>query len=202
MTKNSLTVPTILTLTRLIFSPLFLPILLVLLLPYDLFIINIALAALFVLLSLTDFFDGYLARKYQQETMLGRLLDPLADKFLFFSTLIALLAVGKIFFYWAIIFIGREFFVLGLRIFALEHAIDISVSWRGKIKTAAQLAYATIAISNPFHHQKWSEAIVYNSIEWLLLALALLLSWWSAYYYYKTFIAAYRTKYNQEIHSA
>jgi CDP-diacylglycerol---glycerol-3-phosphate 3-phosphatidyltransferase len=197
MKEQIFTFPTILTLIRLVISPLFLPILLVGLLPYDIFWLNVVLAGFFVLLSLTDFFDGYLARKFHQETMLGRFLDPMADKFLFFSVLIALLVVKKIFFYWVIIFIAREFFVLGLRIFALEHALTIPVSWRGKIKTVIQMTYATVAISNPYHH--WSDAIFYNSLEYLLLALALVATWWSAYHYYTAFGHAYRMRYHDNV---
>ncbi len=201
MSKKRITFPTLLTLVRLIFSPLFLPLLLVAFLPADSFVINAALALLFFALSLTDFFDGYLARKYKQESVMGKFLDPLADKFLVFSTLIALLAVGKIFFYWVIVLIGREFFVLGLRAFAAENNLEATVSWRGKVKTFAQLGYVTVAISNPYHHQSWREAIIYNGIEWIFLVLALILSWWSAYHYYKAFLVSYRLRYKPEVHT-
>src|SRR5690606_3086491 len=131
--------PLFLTLIRLILSPIILPFLFVYLLPLNYVLINIFLAIVFILFSLTDFFDGYIARKYHQESSLGRLLDPIADKFLIFSVLISLLAAGKIFFYWVIILIGREIFIMGLRQLALEYAITIPVSWAGKVKTAIQM---------------------------------------------------------------
>jgi CDP-diacylglycerol--glycerol-3-phosphate 3-phosphatidyltransferase len=110
-----LNLPILLTLSRLILSPLLLPVLLVYLLPFNNIFINSFLGFLFFLFSITDFFDGYFARRYKQETQVGKLLDPIADKFLLYSTLIGLLAADKIFFYWVIIIIGREFFVMGLR---------------------------------------------------------------------------------------
>ena len=123
--------PTILTLIRLILSPLVLPVILVYLLPLNIFWVNGVLAVIFMLLSITDFFDGYLARKYNQETVLGKVLDPLADKFLTYSALIGLLAAHKIYFYWVVILIGRELFILGLRHVALEHRLEVSVSILG-----------------------------------------------------------------------
>jgi len=184
-------VPTILTLIRLILSPIVLPILLVYLLPYNSAFINYPLASLFVLFGLTDFFDGYLARKLQQETRTGRVLDPIADKFLVYSTLIALLAVSKIYFFWVIILIGREFFVMGLRLFALEHRIAANVSVFGKLKTVLQMLYLTVAIANPYQSLGlYSNGSVHgwNLLEALLLALTLFTSLFSAWRYYQTFI--------------
>ena len=81
--------PTLLTLARLILSPVILPGLLVVLLPFNLLPINMVLAAIFAAFGLTDYFDGYFARKHDQVTPLGRLLDPVADKLLVTSTLVA-----------------------------------------------------------------------------------------------------------------
>ncbi len=75
---------------RLIIAPVVLPLLLVYGLPYNVGWLNTVLAAIFVFFAFTDFLDGYLARKYQQETLFGSELDPIADKFLVYSTLIAL----------------------------------------------------------------------------------------------------------------
>src|SRR5947199_10698456 len=99
------TIPNKLTLIRLIGSPLLLPVLLVYFLPFNNFLINTLLAFIFLLFGATDFFDGYLARKYRLESTIGKVLDPIADKFLIYCTLIGLLAAGKIGFYWVIILI-------------------------------------------------------------------------------------------------
>ena len=172
-----------LTLFGLIVSPLVLPLLLVHLLPYNSLLINSCLAVLFVLLGLTDFFDGYFARKYNQESTLGRVLDPLADKFLTYSALIALLAAGKIYFYWVIILIGRELFVMGLRHIALEHEFSIFVSKLSKLKTATLMACITMIIINPFQSMG-VHALYWNGIEMGLLLITLLLSILSAEQYY------------------
>ena len=125
-------VPNLLTFIRLVVSPLTLPVLLVYLLPYNILWVNILLAALFLVFSFTDFFDGYLARKWGQETTMGKMLDPIADKFLSASVLIALVASHKLFFYWAVILIGRSLFMMGLRIVSFEHGIPVPVSLWGK----------------------------------------------------------------------
>jgi CDP-diacylglycerol--glycerol-3-phosphate 3-phosphatidyltransferase len=189
MQRAFLNTPIILTLSRLVFSPLFLPIGLVLFLPYENDIINGFFSVLYILLSLTDFFDGYLARKYNQVTVLGKALDPLADKFLLFSTLIALVTIQKIFFYWAIIFIGREFFIMGLRILALEQGFDIAVSNIGKSKTVAQTLYVTLAI---YTTRATPPFLIY--LEKVMLLIALILTLISAYYYYRYFIKNYCEK--------
>lgn len=88
---------------------------------------------------MTDFLDGYLARKYGLESPLGVALDPIADKFLVCSALIALLAIQKIYFMWVIILIGREICMLSLRQLAILNNIKISVSYLGKIKACFQM---------------------------------------------------------------
>ncbi|BDC34374.1 CDP-diacylglycerol--glycerol-3-phosphate 3-phosphatidyltransferase [Candidatus Dependentiae bacterium Noda2021] len=184
---NHVNTPTQLTLLRLLVSPFILPIFLYLLLPYDNFFINSTLAFLFILLSLTDFFDGYLARRYSQETKIGKSLDHVADKFLVYATLVVLLAVKKIFFYWVIIFIGREFFVMALRIVALEHNLQVPVSAFGKIKTATQMALLTFLIINPYQHDSLAYAPYWWFVNSFLIFLALFFSLFSAFLYALSF---------------
>lgn len=187
-------VPTLLTLSRLILSPLVLPVLLVYLLPLNVFWINVFLASLFLLFSLTDFFDGYLARKYDQETVLGKILDPVADKVLVYSTLVALLAINKIFFYWVIVLVGREFFVMGLRHIALQYSFDVSVSLLGKLKTVAQMVLITFLIVNPYQSigLGFSGIEAWNGFELLLLITTLVLTLVSARQYYFAFMQKYK----------
>jgi len=178
-----------------------LPVLFVYLLPFNVFWINCSLAVLFVLFSLTDFFDGFLARRYEKVSSFGRFLDPIADKFLIYSALIALLAINKIFFVWVLVLIGREFFVLGLRQIALENNFSIQVSWLAKCKTLFQTMYLTVLIANPFHtlsRAGFSRCIsdlyrspVWTSIEMLLLILAVSTSILSAMRYYQAFLVGY-----------
>lgn len=185
-----LNVPISLTLIRLILSPLILPVLLVNFLPYNSLLINCIMALVFVGFSLTDFFDGYLARKNGQETALGTILDPIADKFLFYSTLIALSAAHKIFFFWVVILIGREFFMMGLRQVALEHHFSVPVSGLGKYKTALQMSCLTFIILNPYHPVGYSfhGLGLWNVIESGLLFLTISFSVFSAKTYFDSFM--------------
>lgn len=189
MEINTINIPLQLTLIRLIVSPLILPLGMVYLLPYNNVFINCIMALFFVVLGLTDFFDGYLARKYNQETVVGKALDPLADKFLFFSALIALVFLHKIYFYWAILLIGREFFIMGLRILALEQNFDIPVSWIGKVKTLFQSLYIMSAILNIMPLQ--IPVAFGMSVQNALLVGSLLFSLGSAYSYYVSFMAKF-----------
>lgn len=183
--------PLLLTFVRLVISPIVLPFLLVYLLPLDIYVINLTLAGIFLFFGLTDFFDGYLARRYGQETDLGRILDPIADKFLVYSTLIALLAAHKIFFVVPLFIIGRELFVMGLRLVALERGMSISVSFTGKLKTVVQMAYLACVIANPYNIYAVSYSRI-NQLELLLLLGTIGLTLWSAYTYYMTFTRLYK----------
>lgn len=199
--KKYLNLPNILTLIRLVVSPIMLPVLFVYLLPFNVYWLNYCLAGLFALFSITDFLDGYLARRYEQVSSFGRCLDPIADKFLVFSTLVALLAVNKIFFVWVLVLIGREFFVLGLRQMALENNLAIHVSWLGKLKTVFQDLYLVVLIANPFHTFSRSGLMrfisdLYKAPQWTLLeaflmVCALSLSVISALQYYHAFLEKY-----------
>lgn len=97
-------------------------------------------AVLFAVAAATDFLDGYIARRSQQVTKLGILLDPIADKLLVISALIVLVDMGLISAWIAIIIIVREFIVTGLRIVALSKDIVIPAEVGGKIKVVAQIS--------------------------------------------------------------
>jgi CDP-diacylglycerol--glycerol-3-phosphate 3-phosphatidyltransferase len=196
-TFKDVNLPNWLTIIRLVVSPLALPLLLVYFLPHNILWLNIGLAFLFVLFGLTDFFDGYLARRFDQETKLGKMLDPIADKFLVYSTLVALLAAGKIFFYWVIIFIGREFFIMGLRSIALEHNLRVPVSFLGKVKTFFQMILLTWIIVNPYQQAGMRAYPGWNGGEFFLLVMTLALTVISAHNYYTAFIIAYM---DQQLH--
>ena len=178
-------IPLFLTLSRLIISPLILPVLLVWLLPFNNIIFNCFLAVFFIALALTDFFDGYFARKYNVENELGEMLDPIADKFLVYATLIALLAAGKINYYWVILLIGREFFVMGLRLIAQQKGEKVFVSSIAKIKTVLQMVMLTYLIINPY--QQYGTHSWWNGFEAALIAVTVLFSLVSAALYSKSF---------------
>jgi len=193
MWNTHLSLPMLLTFIRLIGSPLILPFFLVYLLPYNVLWLNYSLATLFFLFGLTDFFDGYLARKYQQVTPIGAMLDHVADKFLLYSTLIALVAAHKLHFFWAIVWIGREFFIMALRQIALENNFCITVSSWGKLKTAMHIICLTFIIINPCQHLGIS-AVYWNGTELLLLFITTGLSLSSAYHYAVIFMKQFAAK--------
>jgi len=135
---------------------------------------------------MTDFLDGYFARKYGLESAIGRALDPIADKFLVCSALIALLAVHKIYFMWVIILIGREICMLSLRQFAALHNIAVSVSYLGKIKACLQMFLIVVLIARPLSsYNTWFNSWFY--LENILLALTLYFALISFYKYAQQF---------------
>ncbi len=94
---------------------------------------------IFVLASATDFFDGYVARTFNQITVIGQILDPLADKMLTLAGFLGLIMQG-VASPWAIyLILTRELFITGLRVSAISEGIDISASTAGKIKTVIQM---------------------------------------------------------------
>jgi CDP-diacylglycerol--glycerol-3-phosphate 3-phosphatidyltransferase len=103
-------------------------------------------AVIFVAASLTDWLDGRLARRRNQVTQFGTLLDPVADKLLVAAALIALVQVDMIGAWVAMVIIGRELAVTGLRGVALSMGVVVPASSFGKLKTVAQYVAVTILI--------------------------------------------------------
>ena len=136
--------------------------------------LNYIAAFIFVVASATDFFDGYIARTFNQVTTLGKILDPLADKMLTLAGFLGLMMIGSAS-PWAIfLIITRELFITGLRVSAVAEGIDISASWMGKVKTVVQM----IAIG--FLLMEWPFATE-------LLWVAVLLTLYSGYEYVRDF---------------
>lgn len=105
--------------------------------------------AVFVIASLTDLLDGKIARKYNLVTNFGKFMDPLADKLLVCSALIALVGLGKVPAWIVIIIIAREFIISGLRLVASDSGVVIAASYWGKFKTTFQMAMIIGLILDP-----------------------------------------------------
>lgn len=102
---------------------------------------------IFILASMTDFLDGYLARRYNLVTNFGKFADPLADKILVSSAMLMLLEYNILPAWGVIIIIAREFAVTGFRIVAASENITIAASKLGKIKTVSQLISMILLLS-------------------------------------------------------
>ena len=107
-------------------------------------------AGVFALAAITDGLDGYIARRRQDVTTFGKLMDPLADKLLIVAALVSLVSLNRLAAWVAMIIIARELAVTGLRSVAAEQGVVISASWLGKIKTTLQVAAVfALIIWNP-----------------------------------------------------
>mgnify|MGYP003793143997 FL=1 len=135
-------IPNLISLLRIFLMPLFL---------YLIFqperSMKFAALIVFSIASLTDFFDGWSARKLKQESELGKFLDPLADKVLVISTLVAFLLIDYLIPLWMIIvIIGRDVLVTVMRYVAVKKGMSIRTSRFGKIKTAFQMISILVII--------------------------------------------------------
>jgi CDP-diacylglycerol--glycerol-3-phosphate 3-phosphatidyltransferase len=132
---------------------------------------EIAASILFVLASITDGLDGYLARKRSQITTLGMLLDPIADKIMVTGALIALVAYNpQVVKVWiAVVIIGREFLVSGLRSIASSEGFTIQASDLGKLKTFIQIFSIVSAILAHGWYQ-WQFGVLIVPVKWIAVA--------------------------------
>ena len=103
---------------------------------------------IFIVASLTDLFDGKIARKYTLVTNFGKFMDPLADKLLVCSALICLIQLGQLPAWVVIIIISREFIISGFRLVAADNGIVIAASYWGKFKTTFQMIAVILMIFN------------------------------------------------------
>ncbi len=136
--------------------------------------INYFATLTFSLAALSDFFDGYIARTWEQTTKLGAILDPLADKMLVLAAFLGLLLAGKANEWVVYLILVREFFITGFRVVMISENLDISASFVGKLKTAFQMT-----------------AIGFLTMEWIgaqvLLYIALILTLYSGFEYIYTY---------------
>jgi len=159
-----LNLPTLLTLSRIVLIPVFV---------FSVHLHPIFGALVFGIASLTDFLDGYLARRSGDITKFGIILDPIADKFLVISALIVLVDMERLSAWIAIVIVVREFLVTGLRVVALSKDIVIPAEMGGKIKTGVQIAAVLCLVLNRslFDINLYDIGIV---LIWLALVLSII----------------------------
>ena len=125
---------------------------------------------LFVVASVTDWFDGYLARKNNLVTNFGKFMDPLADKLLVCSAMICMIDLKRLPAWFVIIIIAREFIISGFRLIAAENGIVIAANYWGKFKTASQMIMIILLIL----HFDGIFVILEQIFIWLSLALTII----------------------------
>ena len=103
---------------------------------------------LFVVASVTDWFDGYLARKNNLVTNFGKFMDPLADKLLVCSAMICMIDLKRLSAWFVIIIIAREFIISGFRLIAAENGIVIAANYWGKFKTVSQMIMIILLLAD------------------------------------------------------
>lgn len=147
---------------------------------------QIIFAGLFILASLTDFLDGYIARKYNQITTFGKFLDPIADKVLVFTALLYLMVQmpDRVAIWGVMVIIVREFLVTGVRLIAVEHGKVIAASHLGKYKTLTTMLAIIMFLFNDF-----GLTLIHPNLVWvtnIVYYIAIFFTVWSGFdYLYK-----------------
>ncbi|HYR25436.1 MAG TPA: CDP-diacylglycerol--glycerol-3-phosphate 3-phosphatidyltransferase [Aquabacterium sp.] len=184
-----LTLPTLLTWARIVAIPLIVG---VFYLPWPQHDINVLASALFVVVALTDWLDGWLARRLNQTSAFGAFLDPVADKFLVCASLLILLQLGRVNALVALIIIGREIAISALREWMAQIGASrsVAVHMLGKLKTAVQMAAIVLLLLDApvlglFHSRVFGTWLIY---------VACALTIWSMAYYLKRSLPDIRAK--------
>ncbi len=126
-------------------------------------------AGIFIVASLTDMLDGKIARKYNLVTNFGKFMDPLADKLLVCSAMIAFVELGRLPAWIVIVIISREFIISGFRLVAADNGVVIAASYWGKFKTTFQMLMIimlVLQLNFPY----------VDIVEWTLVYIALVLT--------------------------
>ena len=141
------------------------------------FTMRIIAEVIFCIASITDYFDGNIARKKNLVTNFGKFMDPLADKLLVCSALICLVELGQIDAWIVIVIISREFIISGFRLIASDNGVVIAASWWGKIKTTLQMTMVIVLILNlSYFYAGTTFGTVIYYVEIVLIYAALILT--------------------------
>jgi CDP-diacylglycerol---glycerol-3-phosphate 3-phosphatidyltransferase len=162
-----LNLPNTLTLSRIFLTPLLVVILLTRIDGKEIYGVVI-----FVIAALTDYFDGYLARKRNQVTDIGKLLDPIADKLLITSAFISLVELNLAPAWMVVIIVGREFAVSGIRSIAASQGYVMPANVLGKLKTVCQVLTIVVLIVADTYIEPWER--FGRFLLWVTVAISLI----------------------------
>jgi CDP-diacylglycerol--glycerol-3-phosphate 3-phosphatidyltransferase len=183
------TIPTLMTLARIVAIPLIVG---VYYLPMAQETRNLVATSMFVLFAITDWLDGYLARKLNQTSAFGAFLDPVADKFLVCAALLMLVEMNRVHVLVALVIIGREIAISALRewMAQLGAGKSVAVHMVGKLKTTVQM------VAIPF---LLFDGVLFNAIDtrqWgqVLILIATVLTIWSMVYYIRKALPEIRAR--------
>ncbi len=186
--KEFLNAPNAITLARIAMIPVFL---------YFTYVeskVNSFVAGIvYAVTGTTDFLDGWVARKKGLVTVIGKFLDPLADKLIVMAALVMLVHLGRVAAWVVIVVMAREFMVTGLRTIAMSEGVVIAAGQEGKHKTAFQVAAITFLIIHytyPIDVIFFSFDLYANRVGTWLLYVSLVFSVWSAWTYFTGFVRA------------
>jgi cardiolipin synthase (CMP-forming) len=173
-----LTLPTLLTWARILSIPLIVG---VFYLPFEAPTRNLIATALFVTVAVTDWLDGYLARRLNQTSAFGAFLDPVADKFLICAALLVLLDLNRVEVWVALVIIGREIAISALREWMAQIGASrsVAVHMLGKVKTGVQMTAIPFLL---FHGALFGVIDTRFWGKWLIYAAAVLTIWSMVYY--------------------
>ena len=183
--------PNIITLVRIAAIPVFLVFTF-----YESRLNSFIAALVYSATAATDFLDGWLARRKNLVTVIGKFLDPLADKLIAMAALVMLVHLGRVTAWVVVVIMAREFAVTGLRSMAMSEGIVIAAGQEGKYKTALQLVAIVFLLLHypyPIDFIVGTAVVDANRVGTVLLYISVFFSVWSAWIYFAGFVdAVYR----------
>ena len=188
MREEALNLPNAITMARIALIPVFLWFTF-----YESRVDSFLAAMLFTFTGATDFLDGWVARRKNLVTVIGKFLDPLADKLIVMAALVMLVHLGRIAAWVVIVVMAREFIVTGLRTIAMSEGIVIAAGQEGKYKTSLQIAgiaFLLLHYTYPIDFVWFTFDLDANRVGTWLLYVSLVFSVWSAWTYFAGFLRA------------
>lgn len=186
--KDIFNLPNLITMLRIVLIPA-----VIVLLAFETPLCCLIATSFFGLAAISDFFDGFLARKLNLVSVTGKFLDPLADKLMVMAATIQLASMGWLESWIPIVILTRELAVQGMRLIAVGEGMVIAAGSGGKIKTALQLIGLVgllVHYTYPIHLFGWETTMNFHRAGWWLLVLSVVFSLISGYQYFKAFVKA------------